>query len=90
MRSVRVKDQGSRILTALVDVQGVEARGIIDTGADITIMGPELFKKVAAVAHLKKSQLKQPDKTPYTYDHKPIQARWKARIGTSPSKDRRC
>lgn len=35
-------------------------------------MGPELFKKVAAVAHLKKSQLKPADKTSYTSDHKPF------------------
>ena len=70
--AVRVKDRGSRAMTALVSIQGVEAHGIVDTGADITIMGPELFKKVAAVAHLKKSQLKPADKTTYTYDHKPF------------------
>ena len=55
VRTVSVKDRGSRAMTALVSIQGVEARGIVDTGADITIMGPELFKKVTAVAHLKKS-----------------------------------
>ena len=41
-------------------------------GADITIVGAELFKKIAAVAHLKKSQFKPPDKTPYSYDRKPF------------------
>jgi len=72
VRTVRVTDQGSRLPMATVDVQGVQIEGAIDTGADITIMGAELFKRVAAVAHLKKSQLKPPDKTPYTYDHKPF------------------
>ena len=42
---------------------------MIDSGADITIMGADLFKKVAAVAHLKK---RQSDKVPYTYDQKPF------------------
>jgi len=37
-----------------VDIAGVPAAGLVDTGVDITIMGPELFKKVAAVAGLKK------------------------------------
>ena len=44
--------------------------GIIDTGADITIMGGELFKKVAAAARLKKRDFKKPDCVPRTYDRK--------------------
>ena len=44
---VRVEDKGSKSQTALVEVAGVPIHGIVDTGADITIMGPELFKKVA-------------------------------------------
>ena len=44
--------------------------GVIDTGADITIMGGELFKKIAKVAKLKKKDFKQPDRTPCTYDRK--------------------
>ena len=40
---------------------------MIDSGADITIMGADLFKKVAAVAHLKK---RQSDKVPYKLDGK--------------------
>ena len=71
-RSVRVQDKGSRNPKALVDIQGVPAEGVIDTGADITIVGAELFKKIATVAHLKKSQFKPPDKTPYSYDRKPF------------------
>ena len=54
---VRITDQGSYLRKATVEIAGVPATGLVDTGADITIMGPELFKKVAAVAGLKKRQL---------------------------------
>ena len=37
----------------------VQAVGIIDSGADITIMGSELFKKVATTARPKKRELKK-------------------------------
>ena len=33
-------------------------------------MGGELFRKVAAVARLRKSQFRRPDKTPRTYDRR--------------------
>ena len=72
VKTVRIQDRGSRPREVLVEVQGVQATGIIDTGADISIMGPELFKQVAAVARLRKSAFKKPDKTPYTYDHRPF------------------
>ena len=71
IKTVRVEDRGSKPRKVLVDIQGVPATGVIDSGADITIMGAELFK-VASVAQLKKSALKKPDKTPYTYDHQPF------------------
>ena len=38
-----------------MEITGVPASGLVNTDADITIMGPELFKKVAAVADLKKT-----------------------------------
>ena len=60
---MRVADKGSRQQYADVQLQGVTARGIIDSGSDITIMGGELFRKVAAVARLQKSQFRRPDKT---------------------------
>ena len=47
---------------------GVPVFVIIDSGADITIMGGELFKKVAATAKLKKKDFKAPDKVPRMYD----------------------
>ena len=65
---VRLTDRGSKPQYADVQVQGVPARGVIDTGSDITIMGGELFRHVAIVARLRKSQLRKPDKIPKTYD----------------------
>lgn len=61
---VHVTDRGSVPHRAKVLIQGVPAHGVIDTGADITIMGGELFKMVASVNKLKKSKFKKPDKTP--------------------------
>ena len=43
---MRITDQGSHLRKATVEIAGVPATGLVDTGADITIMGPELFKKV--------------------------------------------
>lgn len=43
--TVRVPDRGSRPQYADVQVQGVPASGIVDTGADITIIGSDLFKR---------------------------------------------
>ena len=42
----------------------------LDTAADITIIGPKLFKEVAALARLK--DFKQSDKYPRTYTHEPF------------------
>jgi len=53
-----------------VDIAGVPAVGLIGTGANISIMGLELFQKVAAVAGLRKRQLKLVDKLPHTYDRR--------------------
>jgi hypothetical protein len=69
---VRVEDKGSHPMCARVSIQGVPAYGIVDSGADITILGSELFKKVAAVAKLKKKDFKPADKTPHNYDRQPF------------------
>ena len=53
-----------------MEIAGVPAVGLLDTGADITIMGSELFKKVATVAGLEKRQFKPTDKQPHTYDRR--------------------
>ena len=65
---VRVNDRGSKSQFAEVLIQGVPATGVIDTGADITIIGGGLFQKVAAAARLKKRDFKRADKIPRTYD----------------------
>ena len=54
-------------------VQDVPAQGLIVTGADKTIMGGDLFKKVASVARLHKRDFKQPDKVPVTYNNQQFQ-----------------
>jgi len=51
---VYVTDDGSRPRRATVNVAGVPAQVIVDTGADMTIMGPDLFRRVTAVARIKK------------------------------------
>ena len=47
VRQVRVHDKGSRPHCAHVNVQGVPMSGVVDSGADITIMGGDMFKRVA-------------------------------------------
>ncbi len=44
--------------------------GVVDTGADISIIGAELFKTIAAATRLKRRSLKPVDKAAFTYDHK--------------------
>ena len=43
--TVRVSDRGSHQRVAQVDVHGVSVSGLVDTGADITIMNGETFQK---------------------------------------------
>lgn len=62
--TVRVSDTASKPQCARVMIQGVPIVGIINTAADITIMGGSLFQKVASVAKLKKNNFKPPDITP--------------------------
>ena len=72
MRMVRVADKGSKPQCAKVEVQGVPAYGVLDSGADITIMGSTLFRKVAAVVRWKKRDLRKPNKTPRNHDQTPL------------------
>ena len=53
VRMIQVNDEGSQTKEAEVVIQGVPVVGILDSGADITIMGAEMFKKVASVAKQK-------------------------------------
>ena len=68
--TVRVSDEGSVSQYVKVQVQGVPAYGLIDTGADITIIGGKLFKRVAMVVRLWKRNFKRADKIPKTYDQR--------------------
>ena len=68
---IYVADQGSMSQSARVIV-GVPLVGIVDTGADITILGGDAFKQVASVAKLWKRDFKQPDKTPRNCDQQPF------------------
>ena len=45
-RLVRVKDQGSHPQYVKVEIHSVPVEGIIDSGADITIIGGGLFRKL--------------------------------------------
>ena len=72
VRQVRISDKGSESQCVRVLIQGVPSVGLVDTAADITIIGGDLFKKVASVAHLKKRDFKPADKIPRTYDQRPF------------------
>ena len=72
VNSVRIKDTGSKNQYANVNVQGVLIKGMVDSGADITIIGGDLFKQVATIAKLRKRDFRLADKTPRTFDQKPF------------------
>ena len=69
---VRVEDKDSKPSIVMVEIHGVPARGIIDSGTDITIINGDLFQRVATVARLKKSAFKKPNRIPVTYDQKAL------------------
>lgn len=83
MKQVKVTDSGRRLQLAWVDIQGVPAHGLVDTAADVTIMGGKLFALVAASARLyRRSQTR----VPRSYDmYFAWMAAWK---WTSPSRAR--
>ena len=72
VRQVRVHDRGSKPQCVRVVVQGVPMYGIVDSAADITIMGGNAFKQVAAAAKLRKKDFKTPDQVPHNYDRRPF------------------
>ena len=57
VQQVRVTYNGSQQQYAPVQLQGMFTCGVIDSEADITIMGRELFRQVAAEAKLRRNQL---------------------------------
>ena len=72
VKAIRVQDKGSKPRFARVLVQGVPTYGIVDTAADIMIIGGNLFRKVASVARLKKKNLKPTDEIPRAHDQHPF------------------
>ena len=70
VNEVRVQDKGSHPQSVSVVVPAVPVDGIVDTAANITIVGAEIFKRIAAVAKLRRRDLKPAVKTPHTYDQK--------------------
>lgn len=73
VKQIHVTDGGNRSQLARVDVHGVPANGVVDTAADITIMGGKLFALVATVAKLCKRNFKKPDEVPRNYDGREFQ-----------------
>ena len=71
--TVQIDDKGSMPQCVPVQLQGVPVYGVIDTGADITILGGNLFKKVATIAKLKKRDFHPANKTPRNYDQRLFQ-----------------
>ena len=72
VNAVHITDKGSVPQCVRVQIQGIPAYGLIDSGADITIIGGALFKKVATIARLKRRDLRPADKVPWTYDQRPL------------------
>ena len=72
LHEVWISDKGSWSQCVHMLVQGVPSVDLADTAVDITIMGGDLFKKVASVARLMKRDFKTADKTPHTYDQRPF------------------
>ena len=68
--TVRVKDQGSQPQCVRVELQGVPVYGLVDSGADITIIGGKLLRRVSSIVKLQKKDLKRPDKVPRNYDQR--------------------
>ena len=83
INTVRIQDKGSKPREVVMEVQGVSAKGVTDSGADITIMGVELFKQVASVACLKSSAFRKPNRIPYTYNNQPFSLDGKLELGIS-------
>jgi hypothetical protein len=57
VNEVRVQDRESHPQSVRVVVAGVPVDGIVNTAADITIVGAEKFKRIAAVAKLREKRL---------------------------------
>ena len=57
--TLRVEDRGSKPRRAHVLVEGVPADGVIDSGADLTFIGGDLFRRVSAGGKIKRRNSKK-------------------------------
>ena len=64
-------------------MQGVPCEGVIDTGSDIMIMGGKLFKRIAAIARLRKRDFHPADKTSVAYGRQPFSLHGKMSLSIS-------
>ena len=71
VHEVRISDRRSCPQHVRVFLEGVPTFGVVDSGADSTIMSKDLLKRVAAAAKLGKSRLKKVDKLPRSCDGRP-------------------
>ena len=58
VHQIRISYEGSQQQHAPVQLQGVQIRGVVNSRADITTVGGEIFRRFAAASRLRKSQLK--------------------------------
>ena len=56
-KQIVVKDNGSRSVCMPLQMEGVPVYGLVDTGADITIIGAQLFKKNSCCSQAEEKEL---------------------------------
>jgi len=83
VKEIRIPDRSSQPQTVGLVVGGVLMDGVVDSGSDITIIGKEMFKKVASVAKLRKKDFKSPDKQPRTYNLQPFRVHKRIEVDVS-------
>jgi len=83
VKEIRITDRDNRPQTARIVVGGVPMNGIVDSNSDITIIGKEMFKKVASVAKLWKKDFKPPDNQPRTYNLQPFRVHGRIEVDVS-------
>ena len=70
--------QGEQPTTVKVVIAGVPVDGTVDMGADITIVGAQVFKRLTAVKKLRRCNFKPSDRRPRPED---VPAGWSNRLG---------
>ena len=68
MLQAHITDWGGKPAYTDVQIEGVPARGVIDSGSDITVMGGDMFRYAAMIMRLRKSQFRKPVRVPRAYN----------------------